>query len=167
MTIWRWLCLLALLAWGPAAIAEDDAADVASTWLLIQTGKHASFDGSHLTFVDEPTSVAFADRPRRLVTAIPIEDFVNVVWKAGGPASLASVPPNAALTFHVAESGSPGVAVVELREPAVIDNRLRYRVTVLEGRLPPELGAITLVIDGFPIGADEEVNVLQGQVQDE
>ena len=168
MTAWRWLGVVAILmAALPGAQAQDDATEATSAWLLIQTGKRAAFDGEHLTFVDTPTSVAFADRPRRLVADIPIEDFVEVVWHAGGPESLAAVPPNAALTFNVIETGHPGIAVVELREPTLLDDKLRYDIDVLEGELPSELGAITLVIDGFPLSGSHEVGALWGQTQSE
>jgi len=164
-TAWRWVCLIGWLAAAPAASADQIDPAAGSTWLLIQTGKQAAFDGTHLTFVDTPTSVAFADRPRRLVTDIPLEDFVNVVWEAGGPDSLAAVPPNAALTYHVGETGRAGVAVVELRQPTIVGDRLRYDAVVLEGQLPPDLGAITLVIDGFPISGAHDVGAMWGQSQ--
>lgn len=95
------------------------------------------------------STVYFADRPRREIGHIPSRRFLEL-WEAGAN-SFAVDPPNAVLSF-LDEGGTtpaPDDAVVVLREPRLEDDKLSYKVDVLEGTLPPRSGPCSLFIDVF------------------
>lgn len=93
------------------------------------------------------STVYFADRPRREIGHIPSHRFVEL-WDSG-PASFAIDPPNAVLSFLDESRNAPEDAVVILREPRLEDDRLSYKVEILDGSIPARSGPCSLFIDAF------------------
>ena len=71
-------------------------------------------------------------------------------WGEGKDSFLKN-PPNATLSFL--EDQSHTDAVVELRDPELVDEDLSYRVKILDGEIPSSAGLASLFIDiiGMPL----------------
>jgi hypothetical protein len=94
-----------------------------------------------------PTTLYFADRPKREVGHISSRRFVDL-W-GRGENSFAADPPNAVLSFLELDGAPPEDAVVVLRDPHMDGDSLTYSVEVLEGKLPAKTGPCSLFIDPF------------------
>ena len=95
-----------------------------------------------------PSTLYFSDRPQRVVGHLTTQQFV-AQWGEGDN-SFAADPPNAVVSTFSNDDETPSEAVVVLRDPALSDDTLTYRVEVLEGALPVTAGACTVFID--PLG---------------
>ena len=96
-----------------------------------------------------PTTILFADRPKRLTGSVPTQTFVGD-WSKGRD-SFEKVPPNADLsTFD--DNGAKN-AVIELRNPVMVGDTLTYDVKVLKGDIAKTGGQSSLFIDiiGMPL----------------
>ena len=93
------------------------------------------------------STIYFADRPRREIGHIPSHRFVEL-WSSGAN-SFAVDPPNAVLSFLDESGNAPEDAVVILREPRIEDDKLSYKVEVLDGSIPASSGPCSLFIDAF------------------
>jgi hypothetical protein len=58
-------------------------------------------------------------------------------------------PPNAVLSFAEPVDRAPEEVVVNIRDPIMDGDSLRYEVTVLDGALPTSAGPCALFIDPF------------------
>lgn len=123
-----------------AALAQSEPKE---EFLFVQVAESGTFADGVLTLAAGSTTAFFSDRPERKVGFITHEELLEA-WKAGTD-SFASDPPNASIT--VRNEGKPQLAVVELSDPALVGAELTYRVKILEGSLPAELGQASLFID--------------------
>jgi len=116
--------------------------------MFVQTATGLTSDGSTITLRGvTPSTLYFADRPKRDVGHLTTADFV-ALWGEGED-SFASDPPNAVLSFVEDSSETPSEAVVVIKDPAFVGDALSYTVEVLEGTVPAEGGPVTLFIDPF------------------
>jgi hypothetical protein len=128
------------------AVSPSPAASPAPApeFLFVQVASEGTFEGDLLTLEGiGPVTVYFSDRPVREVGSITHAEFVDA-WTAAAD-SFASDPPNASLTFREGERSY--ATVMELMDPTLTDTGITYRVRLLEGGLPPELGPSSLFID--------------------
>jgi hypothetical protein len=117
--------------------------------MFVQTAQGIDSDGSTLTLRGiTPSTLYFADRPKRDVGHMTTLDFVDL-W-AIGDNSFASDPPNAVLAFLEPGADVPEDAVVVLKDPNLDGaGNLAYTIEVLEGTVPAHAGPVTLFIDPF------------------
>jgi hypothetical protein len=117
--------------------------------MFVQTAQSVHSDGKTLTLRGiTPSTLYFADRPKRDVGHMTTADFVDL-W-AIGDNSFATDPPNAVLAFLEAGADVPDDAVVVLKEPNLDGTGdLSYSIDVLEGTVPAHTGPVTLFIDPF------------------
>jgi hypothetical protein len=126
---------------------RDELEDIEA--LFVQTATaFASVDGAVTLFGVSPTTLYFADRPRREVGHLSSRRFVDM-W-GEGENSFASDPPNAVVSFLDVDGEPPDDVVVVIREPRMDGDTLTYAVDVLDGSLPPSSGPCSLFID--PLG---------------
>ena len=116
--------------------------------MFVQTATGLTSNGSTITLRGvTPSTLYFADRPKRDVGHLTTADFVDL-WGAGDD-SFASDPPNAVLSFVEDGSETPSDAVVVIKDPTLTGDELSYTVEVLEGSVPAQGGPVTLFIDPF------------------
>jgi hypothetical protein len=130
-----------LLAVSLATAAAQDQTD--EEFLFVQIAESATFADGVLTLSAGSTTAFFSDRPERKVGFITHQELINA-WHAGAD-SFASDPPNASIT--VRHEGKPQLAIVELSDPELVEAKMIYRVKVLEGSLPANLGQTSVFID--------------------
>jgi hypothetical protein len=139
----------AIKATGASATDQDqqDLEDV--QFLFVQTAKDIVMGKGRLTLIGiNPTTLFFADRPKRIAGHMSTEDFV-LEWQEGtGKESFHADPPNATLSIF-AEDEIVDV-VVELKYPRLAGGALVYDIDVLEKDEPIPSGPVSLFID--PIG---------------
>jgi hypothetical protein len=141
--------IIAALASAPhSALAEDPAAQKLVPSLIVMNAQGASLQGGTLTLNGvAPSTIVFADRPVRaaghMLTA-PDEGF-------------AKDPPNATVSVFSKSDATFHDAVVVLKTPKLIADRLTFAVQVLEGDLAGADGPASVFIDT----ADFEVSALQ------
>lgn len=134
---------LAALAAAPVSAQENGGN---ADYLFVQTATGMAFDSdqNRLTLRGvAPVTLFFSDRPERIVGNMKTERFVPF-WSEG-PDSFGSDPPNADLS--VLQAGSLVEAVVELRDPVLLNGDLHYTVKVLGGRMPVLGDNASLFID--------------------
>lgn len=140
------------LVTGTLFFADQAAkADAPEEFDFVQTATSGSFKDGILTLhgIGKAT-IFFGERPNRDVGEIPYDEFVQS-WGAAKE-SFAADPPNASLVFH--NGGQASIAIVELSEPALAGDAIRYHVKLLSGDLPESIGPASLFIDpGFIAGA--------------
>jgi hypothetical protein len=117
--------------------------------LFVQTAGQLASDGSKLISLRSasPSTLYFADRPRREVGHMSTQRFVEL-WGEGDN-SFAVDPPNAVLSFAEPEDRTPEEVVVTIRNPVLEGETLSYEVDVLDGKLPMSTGPCALFIDPF------------------
>ena len=117
--------------------------------MFVQTAQGVDSDGTTLTLRGiTPSTLYFADRPKRDVGHMTTTDFVDL-W-AIGDNSFETDPPNAVLAFLEPGGEVPDDAVVVLKEPNLDGTgNLAYSIEVLEGTIPAKAGPVTLFIDPF------------------
>lgn len=127
-------------------VTEDHLAEIES--LFVQTAQGLTTTDGTITLKSiAPSTLYFADRPKREVGHLSSEHFVNV-W-GEGENSFAADPPNAVLSYLDPKHEFPEDTVVVLRAPRLEGNDLTYSVEVLDGTLPTETGPVALFIDPF------------------
>nr|WP_294528940.1 hypothetical protein [uncultured Rhodopila sp.] len=140
----------ALSTMGVAVGALADDAKVVD-YLLVQTAKGLSFDKAtnilSLTGIS-PVTLFFADRAQRVAGNMKTSAFVPF-WSQGTD-SFANDPPNADVS--IIEGDVMRQVVVELQNPNLDGDVLRYRIKVLQGQMPEKGTDISLFIDiiGMP-----------------
>ena len=116
--------------------------------LFVQTAHGLTTTDDTITLKTlSPSTLYFADRPKREVGHMSTEHFVNV-WSEGEN-SFADDPPNAVLSYLDPKHDFPADTVVVLREPRLEGGDLTYSVEILDGTLPKEAGPVALFIDPF------------------
>ncbi len=116
--------------------------------LFVQTAQGVTTADGKITLKTlSPSTLYFADRPKREVGHMSSEHFVDV-WDEGEN-SFADDPPNAVLSYLDPAHDFPEDTVVVLRDPRLDDGDLTYSVDVLDGSLPKEAGPVALFIDPF------------------
>jgi hypothetical protein len=118
---------------------------------FVQTANSGSFKDGVLTLDGiGKTMTYFGERPDRDVGEMPYDEFVKS-WDAVKE-GFAVDPPNASLVTH--NGGQARIAILELREPALAGDTIRYHVKLLGGDLPDKIGPAALFIDpGFVAAA--------------
>jgi hypothetical protein len=128
-------------------VTEEQLEDIEA--LFVQTAGTLVCDGNLITLQSlSPSTLYFADRPRREVGHMSTQLFVDL-W-GEGENSFAVDPPNAVLSFSLPEDRTPEEIVVTIRNPSLKGDTLSYEVDVLDGTLPKATGPCALFID--PIG---------------
>lgn len=113
--------------------------------LFVQSAQGVTVDGDTLTLTGvAPTTVYFADRPKRIAGHIDNGGFFKR-W-AKGKDSFEKDPPNATLSAF-GPDGRPAIAVVTLKNPRMEGGNLSYDVKVLSGNLPRKSSETALFID--------------------
>ncbi len=129
-------------------VTEDQLEDIEA--LFVQTATaFRSEQGTVTLYGVSPSTLYFADRPKREVGHMPSRRFVDL-WSEGGDASFEADPPNAVLSFLEVEGEPPQDAVIVIHDPRLDGDTLTYSVDVLDGELPPSSGPCSLFID--PLG---------------
>jgi hypothetical protein len=128
----------------------DDATNV--DYLLVQTAKGVAFDTATntLSLIDvSPITLFFADRPERIAGNMKTSAFIPF-WSQGKD-SFAKVPPNADVSIIDGETMRQ--VVLELRDPVLEGDTLRYKVKILEGSMPEKGADVSVFIDmiGMPL----------------
>jgi hypothetical protein len=149
--------IIAGLASAPhSALAEYAAAQKLVPSLIVMNAQGASLQGETLTLNGvAPSTIVFADRPVRaaghMLTAHLLEG-----WGRGGE-GFAKDPPNATVSVFGKGDATVHDAVVVLKTPKLVGDRLTFAVQVLEGDLAGADGPASVFIDT----ADFEVSALQ------
>ena len=130
-----------------AVAADPEAVD----YLLVQTAKGMTFNVSTgtLSLVGvSPITLFFADRPERVAGNMKTSAFIPF-WSLGSD-SFAKVPPNADVS--IIEGDTMRQVVVELQDPTLENDILRYKVKVLQGEMPEKGADVSVFIDiiGMP-----------------
>ena len=140
----------ALAAAGMASRARAEDAKIVD-YLLVQTAKGMSFDKAtntlSLTGVS-PVTLFFADRPERVAGNMKTTAFVPF-WSQGKD-SFAKDAPNADVS--IIDGATMHQVVVELHDPVLKGDVLRYKVKVLQGEMPKKGTDVSVFIDiiGMP-----------------
>ena len=129
-------------------VTERELEDIEA--LFVQTAHSLSSEGGKQITLQglSPSTIYFADRPKREVGHIASSRFVEL-W-GEGENSFAVNPPNAVLSFAQPEDRTPEEVVITIRNPTLEGGSLSYEVDVLDGTLPSVTGLCALFID--PIG---------------
>jgi hypothetical protein len=149
--------IIAALASAPhSALAEDPAAQKLVPSLIVMNAQGASLQGGTLTLNGvAPSTIVFADRPVRaaghMLTAHVLEG-----WDTADE-GFAKDPPNATVSVFSKSDATFHDAVVVLKTPKLIADRLTFAVQALEGDLAGADGPASVFIDT----ADFEVSALQ------
>jgi hypothetical protein len=129
-------------------VTEDQLEDIEA--LFVQTATaFRSEDGTVTFYGVSPSTLYFADRPRREVGHMPSRRFIDL-WNDDGEHSFEADPPNAVLSFLGNDEEPPQDVVVVIRDPLLDGDTLTYAVDVLDGELPRSSGPCSLFID--PLG---------------
>lgn len=133
-----------------AAGVEADRSNLDEVQLLfVQNAQGTTIADGQLSLVGvNPSTIFFADRPKRLAGHMSTEDFV-IDWQEGtGKESFHSDPPNATLSVF----GQDEIAdlVVTLKNPRLSGDTLVYEIDILQIDGPIPSGPASLFID--PIG---------------
>jgi hypothetical protein len=128
-------------------VTEEQLEDIEA--LFVQTAGRLTSDGGKMITLQSlsPSTLYFADRPRREVGHMSTQRFVDL-WEQGEN-SFAVDPPNAVLSFAEPEDQTPEEVVVTIRSPRLDVDTLSYEVDVLDGTLPTSTGPCALFIDPF------------------
>ena len=134
----------------PGFVFAENVIDDSKTpgYLFVISGTSGSLDGDTLTLNGVPNVIYFSDRPDRVAGHIPLEMFVES-WNKGND-SFKADPPNAVLSM-LTEDEAQNV-VVELTGVELKDDKLYFKVKMLEGDIKGSFENASLFIDIF-IGA--------------
>ena len=130
--------------------ADQDQPNLDEVQLLfVQNARDVVIGKGRLTLIGvNPTTIFFADRPKRIPGHMSTGDFV-LDWQEGtGKESFHADPPNATLSVF----GQDEIVdvVVELKNPRLAGGALVYDIDVLEEEDQIPSGPVSLFID--PIG---------------
>jgi hypothetical protein len=127
-------------------VTEEQLEDMEA--LFVQTAASMTSGGGRITLEGlSPSTLYFADRPKREVGHMPTRQFVDV-WGEGDN-SFAANPPNAVLSFAEPGDRLPEDAVVVIQDPQLNGDVLSYRIELLDGSMPSTTGPCALFIDPF------------------
>ena len=127
-------------------VTEQQLEEIES--LFVQTAHGlTTTDGTITLKMLSPSTLYFADRPKREVGHMSTEHFV-AVWDEGDN-SFADDPPNAVVSYLDPKHDFPEDTVVVLRDPRIEGSDLTYSIEILDGTLPKEAGPVALFIDPF------------------
>ncbi len=112
-------------------------------FLFVMSAKSGSFDGKTVTLNDVPTVIYFSDRPNRIAGHVSLNKFVEN-WNKGSD-SFKADPPNATLSIFD-EQGNIDV-VIEISNPQMQGESLKFNVSVLSGNLPKTMEESSLFVD--------------------
>lgn len=152
----------------PAVVPEAESAEIDAgtnqtsnnktqvSFLIIQHASAGSImpldNGTYsLTLDNVSKSIAFSDRPQRIVGILDNQGFIDT-WTAGVN-SFAVDPPNAALVVIDSNTTEEDIAVLELLNVTTANadlNGFQYNVKALNATsldIPSQFGETTLVID--------------------
>ena len=127
-------------------VTEQHLEEIESLFVQTAHGLIAT-DGTITLKTLSPSTLYFADRPKREVGHMSSKHFVDV-WDEGEN-SFSDDPPNAVLSYLDPKHDFPQDTVVVLRDPHLEGGDLTYSVEVLDGTLPKEAGPVALFIDPF------------------
>ncbi len=135
-----------------ALVGAVRAEDPAASWLFIVDADAMSFDGATLTLEGVGAeTLAFTDRPHRMVRRISTEEFVAIWQKA----DFGGEPPNAGVN-GVAD-GQQVSSVVELSEPRFEGTTLVFTAAALEGAVLPAAEEVSVFVDAFPTAVNDQI----------
>ena len=142
------LLILILIASITSVQAEKTKDQEQSVQLMfVQTAHSVAFNNGTLTLKGvAPTTLFFADRPKREVGHMTMKDFLKD-WDKGKN-SFATDPPNAVLSIFDKDKITD--VVIVLSKPRLKDQNLSYDVSILDGEMPAAGGESSLFID--PLG---------------
>jgi hypothetical protein len=128
-------------------VTEEQLEDIEA--LFVQTAGRLTAEGGKAITLQglSPSTIYFADRPKREVGHMSTQRFVEL-WGEGDN-SFELDPPNAVLSFTEPEDRTPEEVVVTIRNPRLAGDSLSYQVDVLDGTLPTSTGPCALFIDPF------------------
>jgi hypothetical protein len=145
--IFRITLIIAALTLAPhSALAQGASAQKLVPTLIVMNAQSASLQGETLTLNGvAPSTIVFADRPVRAAGHMLTTQLLEGWGKEGE--GFANDPPNA--TVSVFKKGDTSVqdAVVVLKTPKLVGNRLTFAVQVLEGDLAGADGPASVFID--------------------
>lgn len=124
--------------------------------LIVMNAQGASLQGETLTLNGvAPSSIVFADRPVRAAGHM-LTTHLLAGW-SGASEGFTKNPPNATVSVFSKDDATVHDAVVVLKTPKLVGDRLTFAVQVLEGDLAAADGPASVFIDT----ADFEVSALQ------
>jgi hypothetical protein len=125
--------------------------------MFVQNAHGIAFDNHVLTLKGVgPTTLFFADRPKREVGHMTTLDFLKG-WDEGDN-NFAVDPPNAALSIFDEQTITN--VIVVLSEPRLKDHDLMYTIRVLDGEMPASGGECSIFID--PLGRPASATSVAG-----
>ena len=146
----RKILLLILIMISSIASAQAEQAKNAEQsvqLMFVQTAHNVAFNNGTLTLKRvAPTTLFFADRPKREVGHMTMEDFLKD-WNEGEN-SFATDPPNAVLSIFDKDKITD--VVIVLSKPQLKGQDLSYEVKILDGEMPVTGDESSLFID--PLG---------------
>ena len=132
---------IAAAAFGATVIDTSRDPDV----LHVLTAREGAFAGRTLTLKSVASAVVFfRDRPARAAGHIATAEFERRFSRRAG--GIDADPPNAIVSIL----GRDAMVVVELKEPKLDGETLRFDVDVLSGELPVSFGATSLFMEASP-----------------
>ena len=147
-------CSTRAFAWRKAAatIAEGEVLQ------LVTQNDLSTTEGRYLEVIQGKTAALFAaacqigavvaDRPERVAGNMKTSAFIPF-WSKGKD-SFAKVPPNADVS--IIDGDTMRQVIVELQDPALDNDILRYKVKMLQGEMPEKGADVSVFIDiiGMP-----------------
>jgi hypothetical protein len=143
------LILIMISSIASAQAEKTKDAEQSVQLMFVQTAHNVAFNNGTLTLKGVgPTTLFFADRPKREVGHMTMEDFLKD-WNEGED-NFATDPPNAVLSIFDKDKITD--VVIVLSKPRLKDQNLSYDVKILDGEMPATGGESSLFIDprGMP-----------------
>jgi hypothetical protein len=139
----------------PAARKHSEA-------LIVLNARSARLAGATLALDGvSPSAILFASRPARGAGHMLTPELVEL-WATG---SFAKEPPNATVSVFAKDGSKVNDAVVVLRSPRLVGDKLAFDVAVLEGNLGELDGPASLFIDTIWFGVGSGGFTYLGQNQ--
>ncbi|MCP4382924.1 MAG: hypothetical protein GY798_16145 [Hyphomicrobiales bacterium] len=137
--------VLWMFATAADPVSATDAVDDSDSaqFLYSLSSKSGTFEGGTLTLSGVPRVVYFSDRPKRVAGHMALEKFLED-WDKGID-NFAIDPPNAELAIHEETEDKHVVLIIE--RPSVHDDRISFKVKILDETIPDSFGHATLFID--------------------
>ena len=141
------LILIMISSIASAQAEQTKNAEQSVMFMFVQTAHNVAFNNGTLTLERvSPTTLFFADRPKREVGHMTMKDFLKD-WNEGKD-NFATDPPNAVLSIFDKDKITD--VVIVLSKPRLKDQNLSYDVSILDGEMPAAGGESSLFID--PLG---------------
>ncbi len=114
--------------------------------LFVQNAGHITLENGELTLDGVNSTVLFfSDRPERMGAHGLTTQFVEYRGKGGGTDGFAADPPNATLSIVTRDVQED--VVLTLANPRLVDDQMKYDVTIVEGDAHLSGGPGSLFID--------------------